>query len=760
MKRQALFILLATVLVLCFVAPVALAGPYWTVPADYDEVHAGYSEFTYYSEIAGILREIETTSNRVQIEVIGQSADGHDIFLAIVSDPSAGGRLGRYQAFRNLMLRDPEKAQEMMDKGNADFKVPIHIHGSIHGSEQPGTDAALRMLETLAYEDTEEVRHILENTIVLINICVNPDGRIRATRANSVGVDLNRDHITQSQPETIATVEQIVKWNPMIFLDLHGFVNPMLIEPCTPPHNPNYEHDLYLKWALPQAIAMGDAVVANTAYTRYQIPYRDWAAGWDDYPPIFTPMYAMYHGAYGHTLETPHRSNLGVDALYYACMAAATFVSDNQIEMFYDQIEIFKRGVTSWFLDEELFPEAYIIPTDKANQLDPIQAGRVVDFLLFNDIEVKRSVRPFTADGKTYPADTYVVMMNQPKRGLANTILWEGEDISYDIGAMYDISGWNIPECWGIDRVVVDEPFSAQLVDVNKADYPRGSIPSRANYYVIPNNSNNAIKAVNELLAMGIPVSMALEDLDNYGSAAFLVPATRNNQVMGQLARKYYLEVGGINSIDVEVKELRKPRVAVHAPWDAEFVLPNMGFDATYVTETAIRQGVLEEYDVLVNYYRRTHSATRPAMAGFVTGGGGYVGIGANACRQASDINLLDVSVNLGGSRDNGLIRVINDPSAPVTANYPEDGYGFVYRPGWFTSVGPEVKVAATIIDSPDFFMAGHWRVRYDAQGSPVIVYGDSGEGKTALFGTEPLFRAHPEGYFRSVSNAIFYTME
>ena len=42
----------------------------------------------------------------------------------------------------------------------------------------------------------------------------------------------------------------------MIVLDLHGFVNPMLIEPCTPPHNPNFEYDLYIKWALAQAEAM------------------------------------------------------------------------------------------------------------------------------------------------------------------------------------------------------------------------------------------------------------------------------------------------------------------------------------------------------------------------------------------------------------------------------------------------------------------------------------------------------------------------
>ncbi|PAF12329.1 hypothetical protein CHH61_25075, partial [Shouchella clausii] len=77
-----------------------------------------------------------------------------------------------------------------------------------------------------------------------------PDGRVDATRFNGEGIDLNRDFITQSQPETQETVSLIKEWNPMVFLDTHGYVKNYapnkqgLIEPCTPPYNPNYEYDL------------------------------------------------------------------------------------------------------------------------------------------------------------------------------------------------------------------------------------------------------------------------------------------------------------------------------------------------------------------------------------------------------------------------------------------------------------------------------------------------------------------------------------
>ena len=277
-------------------------GKWWDVEPEPEDPSEFYDSILY-SEIAPKLREIEKNSNRVKVDVIGQSAGGRDLFLATVSAPEAMGNLGRYQAISNQMLKDPEKAQEMIDKFG-DFKVPVFINASIHGGEYPGVDAAIRLIETLAYDDTPEVQNILKNVILLVNVVQNPDGRVMGTRRNSNGFDINRDFMSQTQPETKITVKIITEWNPMITLDLHGFVNPMLIEPCTPPHNPNYEYDLYLQWALNQAYAMEDELFAQTGLPAL-IPYRDWPDGWDDWGALYVPMYAMYHGSYGHTLETP-----------------------------------------------------------------------------------------------------------------------------------------------------------------------------------------------------------------------------------------------------------------------------------------------------------------------------------------------------------------------------------------------------------------------------------------------------------------------
>ena len=193
-------------------------GPWWEVTPEPENPSSQYDSILY-SEIAPKLREIEVNSNRVQIDVIGQSAGGRDMYLATVSAPEALGRLGQYQAIRNMMLKDPEKAQEMIEKFG-DFKVPVFINGSIHGNEYPGVDAAIRLIEKLAYDDSDEVREILENVILLVNVVQNPDGRVQGTRTNANGFDINRDFITQSQPETRATVEVLTEWNPVSYTHL------------------------------------------------------------------------------------------------------------------------------------------------------------------------------------------------------------------------------------------------------------------------------------------------------------------------------------------------------------------------------------------------------------------------------------------------------------------------------------------------------------------------------------------------------------
>lgn len=770
-KRAAFPILVACLCVIALLAStsaMASDGNWWDAVPE-EENPSPYYDSILYSEIAPKLREIELNSNRVKVDVIGQSAGGRNMFLVTLSAPETMGRLGQYQAIRQMMLKDPEKAQTMIDKFG-DFKVPVFINGSIHGNEYPGVDAAIRLIETLAYGDTPEVQAILDKVILLVNVVQNPDGRVMGTRRNANGFDVNRDFIAQTQPETRATVEILREWNPMVVLDLHGFVDPMLIEPCTPPHNPNYEYDLYIKWALAQAEAMEAELFARTGFAA-QIPYRDWNLGWDDWPPSYVPMYGMYHGAYGHTLETPHRDERGVDAQYAAVWGALEFVAENQEEMLHDQIEIFRRG----FLDllqqpippellpdypqyEDLmiqdFPTAYVIPTE-LNQPSSHQAARLVDFLLFNGVEVEQSNKAFVLDGTTYPAGSYVVWMDQPKRGLANTILDDGLDLS-DIPGLYFYSPpsvWSHPLLWGAHRAVMEEPTSIATHPINKADPPRAAVEGgEAGAYRFEPTSIAAFQTVNDLLGGGAALY-----LDN---GSFVIPADR--ALAQKLANRYALDLEALDGVPETAVMMEPQRIAVYGDEGVAHALETLGFEFDEVGIGDLNAGAISEYDVFVNQgldWTALNGDGAASMTAFFDSGGDYVGLGyrGRAIDFANDAGL--VTVDYGNIPGNAIVEVDYDTDDPVAAGFLADDYAFVYRSVWFTD-WDGLEVTAQIGEG-DFLVSGFWEdwQTSGAAGNPIVIHDDSGGADVTLIGFDPTFRGHPENTFRMLGNAIFNSL-
>lgn len=135
------------------------------------------------------------------------------------------------------------------------------------------------------------------------------------------------------------------------------------------------------------------------------------------------------------------------------------------------------------------------------NEKDPTVTEKAVNHFLENDISVEKATKAFSANGQTYPAGTYIVDMSQAKAGLANTMLWDGEDITNDTPAMYDISAWSLPELWGFEAIEVKEELKAKTAPVKEADYA-GSINGKGPY-VISNSSVQAVKLVNDLVKAG-----------------------------------------------------------------------------------------------------------------------------------------------------------------------------------------------------------------------------------------------------------------
>ena len=291
---------------------------------------------------------------------------------------------------------------------------------------------------------------------MIIDPCQNPDGRITDLRANGNGFDCNRDFITLTQPEAVITTNTLRTWLPTTMLDLHGFVDPMLIEPTTIPHNPNLEYDLIISSALPLGRAMKAALEDATGHTG-QIPYlwgtaedvqNDVNEGWDDYGPYYVPQIAQEFGAVAFTLETSSKTTDGVDGHYAVSLESIKYSIDNKWQMLRNQAEFFRRGVESvpdgvtgrpwagnmtdmiraaiwnpatqssvnqdiaWgdpgfpysnVVGDVAFPYAYVIPVDPSLQRNPLEAYKALNHALAYGLKVEVAKAPFSAGGTELP---------------------------------------------------------------------------------------------------------------------------------------------------------------------------------------------------------------------------------------------------------------------------------------------------------------------------------------------------------------------
>ncbi|MBW6434369.1 peptidase M28 [Actinoplanes hulinensis] len=738
-----------------------------------------------YHEIAPKLNALQQASNRVSAEIIGKSAGGRDLYLVTVTAPESAGEAARQDRWRELIEEKPAAAKR--DRAlQAGYKTPVWINANIHGNEWEGTDGALRVIERLATATDAATGDFLDRSRVYVTVTNNPDGRVAGTRANGAGFDINRDHATGSQPESRAVRDVVIGTQPFVMLDEHGYTGTTLIEPATPPHGQNYEYDLYIKHALPNALGMEKAIqrLGHPETAAADIPFRDYAPGdWDDWPPIFTPMYAMYHGAIGHTVEIPLRVNnadytnlpveelrrrarINTDVAAATIEAALTYADTDRATLLADQIEQFRRGwageaspeIPDGFVPgfgpedrySTTFPRAYVIPAGTP------AAARLVDHLIANDVRVTRARHGFTVNGHRYPDGTYIVDMHQPKRGLANVLLEAGRDISDLVPQMYDISGWSHGLLWGatVDASLRTLP-RVHTSPVTRAA-PTGSVdaPRGRDLSLSPRDGND-VRAVNELLTRGIK-------LRRTDAGTVVVPAEARSEAAA-LAKTLGVRFGAAPR-GAKGEVFDQPVIAAAVSADELFALREMGFGVRTVSTAVLNAGAdLSGVDTLIVSSGLSYTALNPTaratVDAFLARGGGVLARGATGAAFNAAAKVLPATAVAGRGDANGVVTVTNE-GAVVGAGSPP--HSFVYSPLWFTGTGFTVEQRY----GADPLVAGHWLPTEagtngpaQAAGQAAVVSGTTpGGGNAVLFGTEPLFRAHPKGLYAGYARALFWT--
>jgi zinc carboxypeptidase len=791
-----------------------------------------FPHIPYYA-IKCTLEDIEARSDgRMEFKVIGRSALGREMFGVVINELETQQQrrdFRNWQDVRKYALKDPEKAQNLVRRYGDDLKVPVWVQGGIHGNEYEGVDASMDQIERLAttpYGEDPVVDEILDRAVIVFNPIQNPDGRVAGTRANGNGFDLNRDYLTQSQSETRASIGLMKEWLSPEMLDLHGYVTPTLIEATTKPHNPSIEYDLWLKWN--QSRIDANEAALNAIGQQVTRPINDWCAdgnpapasgicpgggppgpgvaeGWDDWGPFYTAMYAQHVGMDSSTVEmcqstTSCGGRAGARRIQNTVVdSTAQFVVDNREEMLDDMLEIYIRGDedaerpaccpppfdvdNNWMHD---YPQAYVIPVG-AGQRSDAEANRLVEWLLFNDIEVDVLQKDYRLNGQTFEKGSYVVWIAQPRRGLLDTALSIGTDLSARISILYaPPAAWSHGYLWGADVVTVEdgETFRPNTNGIDRPTKLKGGLESdkQAGGYVLEIDSPTAVRALNELVGAGVEASIALESFSG-GAAGTVVFGTgkSNEKVLDDVAKKYGLEItplgsGALPSLDpIE----RVPRIAVltGAVDQQVWVLRELGFQADPVSTGTIGSAAtdpLANYDVIFNVGSNWpgNTTARTRLSAFFATGGGYIGgqatglnfIGPGTPQVAGSNQVPGLSVasdSGGGAGYSGILFWDNagGEDSVITGVFPERDTLIADPPTWITGAA-SLSVDGRL-PAAGFFGSGLWPNfgASGAAGAPIIAHGSTvgDSARVAVFANNPLYRADPEREWPMVGTAAYW---
>ncbi|MCX6143676.1 MAG: DUF2817 domain-containing protein [Ignavibacteriales bacterium] len=179
-------------LALCFawsLVSIAQAQVQYVAPVE----RSGYQRVTSYDTLQAFLKEVGSTAV-VHVEPLAKSKSGRTLAVAKVSSSRVFG----------------EDAH----------KLRVLLFGQQHGDEHTGKEALTVLLARFASGD---LNALLEKIDLLIVPQMNPDGSELYQRRTSDSVDLNRNHVLLTSPETRALHDLFYQWLPHVTLDVHEY---------------------------------------------------------------------------------------------------------------------------------------------------------------------------------------------------------------------------------------------------------------------------------------------------------------------------------------------------------------------------------------------------------------------------------------------------------------------------------------------------------------------------------------------------------
>ncbi len=565
-------------LLLCFTVSTAFAQ----IPSP-DEF-LGYalgSKFTPHQNVAAYFKKVAEGNKNLKLITYGKTYEGRELLMAVISDQENMNNLEQIRLY-NLSLANAEKS---VVKANNQPAI-LWLSYNVHGNEANSTETAMKVLYTLATTKDTKIKTWLKTTVVIIDPCLNPDGRDRyvtnfnsvsginpnpdpsarehsepwpGSRTNHYYFDLNRDWAWQTQIETKQRVAVYHQWMPQVHVDFHeqGYNEPYYFAPAAEP-----VHQDVTAWQRDFQVVVGKNNAKYFDENGWQYFTKE---RFDLLYPAYGDTYPLYNGAIGMTYEQGGiRAGLAIitadgdtltlkdriDHHFTTSMATLETVGTNAEKLVGEFKKYFEQAGTN--IKGKY--KTYIV---KAQNIAKLK--KMAELLKNNHITfafgAERSLSGYNYETQKQEPfkierNDLIVNLQQPNAVLAN-VLFEPQTIVADSNT-YDITAWALPYAYGLNAYAVKESITGSFNFIAETAV---NLPNLAKPYawVINWNALADAKILITLQKLNLKVRIAEEAFTaggkDFTAGSLLIYRTENERVIKDLAKTLTTMASSLNKV-------------------------------------------------------------------------------------------------------------------------------------------------------------------------------------------------------------------
>ncbi len=520
-------------------------------------------------------------SSIMKMQQYGETNEGRPLLLAFISSAENITNLEKIRK-NNLSL-----ASLGIDKIAADENAPaiVWLSYNVHGNEPASSEAAMLALYALIDPSNSKTKDWLKNTVVVIDPCINPDGRDRYVnwynsavgknynpdriarehrepwpqgRTNHYNFDLNRDWAWQTQVESRQRIKMYLQWMPQVHVDFHeqGINEPYYFAPAAEPL-----HEVITPWQREFQNTIGKNNAKYFDQNNWLFFTRE---RFDLFYPSYGDTYPVYNGSIGMTYEQGGISaGLGVlndenDTLtlvdramhhFTTSMSTVEISSLNAKRLVSEFRKYFNNAVANGVGEYK----GYLI---KYSAADAQKIDKLLDLLDKNGIQYTTgsgagkgyNYNTGKEENFTVAANDIIISSYQP-RSTMGKVLFEPRSKLAD-SVTYDITAWSLPYAYGLtafasrDKIVPGGNVTRTLVTNVKTDYG----------YIMPWNGLRTVKTAGQLMKKGVLLRYAETPFEINGNkfdrGAIIILKTANKSI-GSNLWQMVREVADANNIQL-----------------------------------------------------------------------------------------------------------------------------------------------------------------------------------------------------------------